>query len=60
MFQTFLPLVVVGATEISGMRAYYSQGVAVELASSAVGEVECPSNQGEGLQRMEGTSVGIT
>jgi hypothetical protein len=52
--------VVVGAIEISGKRADYSQGVAVELDSSAVGEVECPSNRGEGLQRRKGTSYGIT
>jgi hypothetical protein len=52
--------VVVGAVDVAGRREDYSQGVDVELDSSAVGSVICPSNQGEGLQQMEGTSFGIT
>jgi hypothetical protein len=52
--------VIVGAVDIFGRRTDYSQGVAVELDSSAVGDVVCPSYQGEGLQWMSGSSFGIT
>jgi hypothetical protein len=60
VFHDSLPLVVVGAVDIFGTRTVYSQGVAAELDSSAVGDVVCPNGEGEGLQLLSGTSLGMT
>jgi hypothetical protein len=60
LFNTFLPLVIVGAVNVTGQRTEYSQGVATELDSSAVGNVVCPDGNGMGLQMKQGTSFGMT
>jgi hypothetical protein len=60
VFRTFLPIVVVGSVDVTGRRMDYSQGVGDDLDSSAVGDVVCPSNEGNGLQHDQGTSFGMT
>jgi hypothetical protein len=52
--------VIVGAVNVTGQRTEYSQGVATELDSSAVGNVVCPDGNGMGLKMKQGTSFGMT
>ncbi len=52
------PIVVVGAVQLSGIYAPYSQGLAPELTVSAAGNVFCASPGEEGASESEGTSNG--
>ena len=54
-----MPIIVVGAVEVTGSRTEYSQGTANQLSSSAVGDVICPQGNGMGLQTKSGTSFGM-
>jgi len=51
-----LPIVVVGAVELPGIYARYSQGLASELTVSGVGKVFCA--WGQGTSEVQGTSFG--
>jgi hypothetical protein len=59
LFANQLPIVVVGAVEISGIYAPYSKGLAAELTVSAVGKVYCAFRTG-GISQRYGTSYGET
>jgi len=59
LFRDRLPLIVVGAVDVNGARAWYSQGIDSELDSSAVGAVVCPHGHNDGLIQKSGTSFSM-